>query len=56
MDYSLERITARERLLGTHANVGIRNLRDCFADFCFHVLCIIKDRPVNFGRLRTIFY
>lgn len=33
MDYSLERITARERLPGTHANVGIRNLRNCFADF-----------------------
>ena len=56
MDYSLKRITARERLPGTHANVGIRNLHNCFADFYFHVLCIIKDRPINFGRLRTIFY
>lgn len=41
-DYSLERITARERLPGTHANVGIRNLHNCFADFYFHVLYIIN--------------
>ncbi|MFQ9706197.1 MAG: hypothetical protein ACLRX6_03790 [Limosilactobacillus pontis] len=27
-----------------------------FTNLYFHILCIIKDRPVNFGRLRTIFY
>lgn len=41
MDYSLERITARERLPGTHANVGIRNLRNCFADFYGSIIFLL---------------
>ena len=56
MNYSCERKAAHERLPGTHANVGIRNLRRCVADLYFHVLCIIKDRPHNnFGELWTVF-
>lgn len=56
MDYSVERKAAHECLPGPHADVGIRNLRRCVVDLYFHVLCIIKDRPVNFGQLRTVFY
>ncbi len=46
MDYSLERITARERLPGTHANVGIRNLRNCFADFYGSIIFPVDDLSI----------
>ena len=46
MNYSLERITAHERLPSTHANVGFCDFHRCFANLHFHILCIIKDRPL----------
>ena len=56
MSYSSERITARERLPGTHASVSICNIHRCITNLYFHVPWIIKGRPVNFGELRTVFY
>lgn len=57
MNYYSERITARERLPGTHASVSICNFHRCITNFYFHIQCIIKDRPLyNFGELWTIFY
>lgn len=47
-------LSAHERLPGTYVNAGFCNFYNCFADFYFHILCIIKNRPTNFGRLRTI--
>ena len=49
-----ERTSAHERLPSTYVNAGFCNFYSCFADFYFHILCIIKNRPTNFGRLRTI--
>ncbi|WP_263851363.1 hypothetical protein [Limosilactobacillus reuteri] len=56
MNFTIKKgLSAHERLPSTYVNVSLRDLRSCIANLYFHILCIIKDRPVNFGRLRTIF-
>ena len=49
-------LSAHERLPSTYVNAGFCDFRGCIADLYFHVLLKIKDRPINFGQLRTIFY
>ena len=57
MNFTIKKgLLAHERLPSTYANAGFCDFYSCFADFYFHILCIIKNRPTNFGRLRTIFY
>ena len=57
MDFTIKKgLLAHERLPSTYANVGLCDLRGCIADLYFLILLKIKDRPVNFGQLRTIFY
>ena len=49
-------LSAHERLPSTYVNVGICDIYYRIADLYFLILLKIKDRPSNFGRLRTIFY
>ncbi|MDY5592632.1 MAG: hypothetical protein SPF48_02785 [Limosilactobacillus reuteri] len=57
MNFTIKKgLLAHERLPSTYANVGLCDLRGCIADLYFLILLKIKDRPVNFGQLRTIFY
>lgn len=48
-------ISARECLPSPHVNVGIRYIRISTANLYIQFHWMIKDRPVNFGQLRTIF-
>ena len=57
MNFTIKKgLSAHERLPSTYANVGLCDLRGCTANLYFYILLKIKDRPSNFGRLRTIFY
>lgn len=49
-------LSAHDRLSSTYVNAGFCDFYSCFADLYFLILLKIKDRPSNFGRLRTIFY
>ena len=58
MDFTIMKgLSAHERLPSTYVNVGVCDIYHCIADFYFHILCIIKDRPrITLAGLRTIFY